>query len=253
MITKEIIDKDLIPVLNEEYNDDETAEMLKTGKIRVLLAEDHAMVREGTRRILEGEQDMEVIGEVADGQEAIRLTEALHPDVVLMDIAMPGINGVKATQEIKAIAPSTAVLILSAYDDDAYLFAVLEAGAAGYLLKNCKANELVEAVRAIMRGESVLHPVVASKVLKRLFNGQGSAQDHVEPLLTKREIEVLKVAARGLSNKDIAKTLRLSSRTVQAHLGNIFNKLNVSSRTEAVISAMRVGILSTEDIQNVTG
>ncbi|MBI4288706.1 MAG: response regulator transcription factor [Chloroflexi bacterium] len=227
--------------------------MPKTDKIRVLLADDHAMVRDGTRRILEGEGDMEVVGEAADGQEAIRLAAATRPDVVLLDIAMPGINGVKATQEIKSVAPSTAVLILSAYDDDAYLFNALEAGAAGYLLKNCRATELVDSVRSVIRGESVLHPVVAAKVLKRLFAGTGKTQESGEPLLTKREVEVLKVAARGLSNKDVGQALGLSSRTVQAHLGNIFNKLNVSSRTEAVISAIRAGILSIEDVQNTPG
>lgn len=227
------------------YNRD--AEPAEMPKIKVLLADDHAMIREGTRRILEESGNIEVIGEASDGAEAIRQATALRPDVVLMDIAMPKLDGVKATQEIKKNLPSTAVLILSAYDDDAYLFPVLKAGAAGYLLKNCRGSELIDAVKAVIRGESVLHPVIAAKVLKSLSHSpeEEKAEDG---LLTRREIEVLKTAASGLSNKDIAQNLNLSSRTVQAHLSNIFNKLNVGSRTEAIMVAFKQGIIDLTDV-----
>lgn len=235
----------LLPDDIKSYN--RNSELLEMPKIKVLLADDHAMIREGTKRILEESGDIEVIGEASDGNEAIRQATILHPDVVLMDIAMPKLDGVKATQEIKEKLPSTAVLILSAYDDDAYLFPVLKAGAAGYLLKNCRGSELVDAVKAVIRGESVLHPVVAAKVLKSLSHSSEKEQSN-EGLLTKREIEVLKTAASGLSNKDIAQNLNLSSRTVQAHLSNIFNKLNVGSRTEAIIVAFRQGIIDLVDV-----
>lgn len=235
----------LLPDYLKSYNKD--AELVEMPKIKVLLADDHAMIREGTKRILEESGSIEVIGEASDGSEAIRQAIAMHPDVVLMDIAMPKLDGVKATEEIKEKLPSTAVLILSAYDDDAYLFPVLKAGAAGYLLKNCRGSELVDAVKAVVRGESVLHPVVAAKVLKSLSHSP-EEENASEGLLTKREIEVLKTAASGMSNKDIAQTLNLSSRTVQAHLSNIFNKLNVGSRTEAIIVAFKQGIIDLIDV-----
>lgn len=235
----------LLPDDIKPYNIE--GELVEMPKIKVLLADDHAMIREGTKRILEESGNIEVIGEASDGAEAIRQATVLHPDVVLMDIAMPKLDGVKATQEIKEKLPSTAVLILSAYDDDAYLFPVLKAGAAGYLLKNCRGSELVDAVKAVIRGESVLHPVVAAKVLKSLSHGTEEEKPG-EGLLTKREIEVLRTAASGLSNKDIAQNLNLSSRTVQAHLSNIFNKLNVGSRTEAIIVAFKQGIIDLVDV-----
>ncbi len=235
----------LLPEDIKSYNKD--SELIEMPKIKVLLVDDHAMIREGTKRILEESGNIEVIGEACDGVEAINQAISLHPDVVLMDIAMPRLDGVKATQEIKEKLPSVAVLILSAYDDDAYLFPVLKAGAAGYLLKNCRGSELVDAVKAVIRGESVLHPVVAAKVLRSLSHNPNEEKKD-EGLLTRREIEILKTAASGLSNKDIAQTLNLSSRTVQAHLSNIFNKLSVGSRTEAIIVAFKQGIIDLVDV-----
>src|SRR5450756_716415 len=136
--------------------------------IRILLADDHVMVREGTRRILEKEADLQVVAEASDGREAVALTEREHPDVAVIDISMPVMNGIEATKEIKRIAPQTAVLVLSAYDDDEYVFAILEAGAAGYLLKNARGSEVIDAVRRVHEGESVLHPAIAKKLLQRI-------------------------------------------------------------------------------------
>lgn len=219
------------------------------GKIRVLIADDHAVVREGTRRMLEQEADIEVVGEAGDGEEAIKLAEELRPDVAIVDISMPRLDGIEATKQIKERCPSVTVLILSAYDDDQFVFSLLEAGAAGYLLKSIRSRELIDAVRAVYGGESVLHPSVAKKVLNRFVRGSGKAPSgrSVE-VLSEREKEILRLATGGLSNADIAKELCLSIRTVQGHLGHIFNKLQVSSRTEAVVRALKEGWVTLEDI-----
>ncbi|MBC7263094.1 MAG: response regulator transcription factor [Chloroflexi bacterium] len=218
-------------------------------KIRILLADDHVVVREGTREILERHDDLEVVGEAGDGQEAIQLAAQLRPDVALIDISMPNVSGIEATRRIKEQCPNTAVLVLTAYDDDAYVFAILEAGAAGYLLKNARSREVVEAVRAVHAGESVLHPAIARKVLGRLV-GEPTKPAPAKPLdaLSERELEVLQWAARGLSNKEIARKLVLSPRTVQAHMAHIFSKMQVGSRTEAVLEALKRGWIHLESI-----
>ena len=215
-------------------------------KIRVLLAEDHAIMREGTREFIQREPDMEVVGEAGDGEEAVKLAAQLKPDVIVMDIRMPKLNGIEATKQIKQQYPSIAILILTAFDTDQYIFALLEAGAAGYLLKGVRAHELIDAIRAVFAGESVLHPVVASRVIRRVVTPTPEAKS-VEPL-SDREMEILKLAAKGISNKDIAEKVFLSPRTVQVHLGNIFNKLGVASRTEAVLFGLKRGWLSLEDL-----
>jgi two-component system, NarL family, response regulator LiaR len=217
--------------------------------IKILIADDHAVVRDGTRQILEQEKDMEVIAEAADGAEAIKLAGSTKPDVAIIDIAMPGVDGIEATRQIKSLYPQIAVLILSAYDDDQFIFSLLEAGAAGYLLKSVRGRELIDAVRQVHAGESVLHPAIARKVLNRFVpaSGKTPGQKSTE-VLSDREIEVLKYATRGLSNQNIADELCLSLRTVQAHLGHIFNKLQVSSRTEAVVRALKEGWVTLEDI-----
>ena len=214
--------------------------------IRVLLADDHVMVREGTRQILERQPDLSVVGEAGDGLETIALVESEHPDVVVVDISMPVMNGIEATKEIKRIAPQTAILVLTAYDDDEYVFAILEAGAAGYLLKNARGSELIEAVRQVAAGESALHPTIARKLLK--YVAQSKATTPEEDMLTDREQEVLTLAAQGLSNRQIGEELFVSPRTVQSHMANIFGKLEVGSRTEAVMYALRRGWLSLQDI-----
>lgn len=219
------------------------------GKIKILIADDHAVVREGTRQILEQEADLEVVAEAGDGQEAVRLAGTFKPDVAIIDIAMPKLDGIEATRQIKGLYPAIAVLILSAYDDDQFVFSLLEAGAAGYLLKSVRGRELIDAIRAVYAGESVLHPSIARKVLNRFVPPPGKpAGQKPSEVLSERELDVLKLATRGLSNQDIAEELCLSVRTVQAHLGHIFNKLQVSSRTEAVVHALKEGWVTFEDI-----
>ena len=218
-------------------------------KIKVLIADDHAVVREGTRRILEQEEDIKVVAEASDGYEAVQLATRFKPDVAIIDIAMPKVDGIEATKQIKALYPGMIILILSAYDDDQFVFSLLEAGAAGYLLKSIHGQELVEAVRAVYAGESVLHPSIARKVLSKFARTPGRVVDEEpEELLSKREIEVMKLVAKGLGNKEIADELCLSIRTVQGHVGNIFNKLLVSSRTEAVVHALRKGWITLDDV-----
>lgn len=214
--------------------------------IRILLVDDHALVREGTRRLLETENDVDVVAEASSGEEAIELAKSLQPDIAVMDIAMPGIGGIEATRAIKKYCPETAVLILSAYDDEPYLLALLDAGAAGFLLKNVHGQELISAIRAVARGESVLQPPLAEKMMRRLSARPESAL-HAAQTLSEREFDVLRLAARGLPNKEIAARMSLSIRTVHSHLANIFMKMQVGSRTEAVLQALRQGMISLQD------
>jgi NarL family two-component system response regulator LiaR len=204
-------------------------------KIKVLLAEDHAVVREGIRDFIQRERDMEVIGEAANGLEAVEMVNDLNPDIIIMDLAMPVLNGIEATKRIKESHPNMSVLILSAYDNEEFIFAVLEAKAAGYLLKNVRGQELLNTIRAVYEGESILHPEIANKILVRLQTKKGVAPARYKKSLSRRELEVVELGALGLVNKDIADRLSLSSRTVQTHWRNIFVKLGVSSRIEAII------------------
>lgn len=217
--------------------------------IKILIADDHAVVREGTRHILEQEPDLIVVAEACDGEEAVNLAGSTMPNVAIIDISMPKVDGIEATKGIKALYPGIAVLILTVYDDDQFVFGLLEAGAAGYLLKSVRGRELIDAVRQVYAGESVLHPAIARKVLNRFMPTPGKqAGQKPSEVLSKREKEVLRLATRGLSTQEIASALCLSLRTVQAHLGHIFNKLQVSSRTEAVVRALKEGWVTLEDI-----
>ncbi len=217
--------------------------------IRVLLADDHAVVRQGTRELLDREEGIDVIAEASDGKEAVQLAIKERPDVVVMDFAMPQLNGIEATRQIKAVAPGIAVLVLTAYDSHQYIFAFLEAGAAGYLLKDVQVDELVQAIRAVHAGESILHPAIARKVVDRFAQPQEKIYSVPVGLdqLTERELEVLRLAAKGMSNREIAQELIISVRTVQTHLTNVFNKMGVGSRTEAVVHALRKGLITLED------
>ena len=217
-----------------------------TNPIRVLLADDHVVVRAGTKQLLERHADITIVGEASNGQEAIELTSDLKPDVVVMDIRMPGVSGVEATKRIKEEHPDVAVLVLTAHDDDEYVFALLQAGANGYLLKTTEADELVKAIRTVIGGELALAPMVAGKVVSQFTSGK-TLPDVLSNIkndydgLTEREMDILRLVGKGLTNKEIGRDLYISDRTVQAHLSNIFSKLNVSSRTEAVMHAVRKG------------
>lgn len=217
------------------------------GRTRIVIADDHTLVREGTRSILERADDLEVVGEAADGEAALALVERDRPHVAIIDIAMPGLNGIDTTRAIKRRWPRVAVLVLTIHDEDAYVLAMLEAGAAGYLLKDVPGDELVRAVRAVRDGESILHPRVTAAVMRRLRT-DGVALGSGDVALTPRELEVLRCAARGISNKEVAAELAVSPRTVQVHLGSVFRKLDVASRTEAVIQALRRDLVRLEDL-----
>lgn len=218
--------------------------------IRILLADDHEVLRDGICRILEPEQDMKVVAEASDGVEAVRLAASLNPDVAIVDITMPELDGIEATKRIKELCPDTTVLIFTAYDDDEFVFSLLEAGAAGYLLKSVRARQLVDAIRAVYAGESVLHPSVARKVMNRFIPTGGKSTVREQPEgLSEREMEVLRLATSGLSNQDIGLELHLSEHTVHSHLRHIFNKLQVSSRTEAVVRALKEGLVTLDDVQ----
>ena len=214
--------------------------------IRVVLADDHAVVRKGICEFLEEDGDIVVVAEAADGQQAVALVAEHQPDVAVLDIQMPEITGIEATRRIKAEHPHVRVLILTAYDDDPYIFALLQAGASGYILKTADSSDLVRAVRAVYQGESALDPAVTQKVVQQLAVGRPPGVQTTVESLTGREIEVLQHVAKGFTNKAIGQALNISGRTVQGHLANIYGKLNVSSRTEAVTEALKSGWIAFE-------
>ncbi len=216
--------------------------------IRVLLADDHAVVRKGVREFLEDEPDIEVVGEAGDGQQAVELAVALQPDVVVMDVAMPELSGVEATKRIRSLAPSVRVLALTAYDDEPYIFGLLDAGVTGYMLKTAESREIVRAVWATAAGRAALDPTVASRVVARAMQPQTTVE-----ALTERELEILRLAARGLTNKQIGADLNISDRTVQNHLANTYAKLEVASRTEAVTVALQRGVIRLGNERGTTG
>lgn len=205
--------------------------------IRVVLADDHAVVRKGIRDFLEEDAAIRVVAEASDGEEAVALVAREQPDVAVFDIQMPRMNGLDAARRVKKEFPSTRVLMLTAYEDEPYIFAALQAGASGYLLKTANSDELIHAVRAIAGGETALSPSVAKKLVQRA-SVDATKEEAIEPL-TERELQVLRLAAKGLGNKQIGEALAISDRTVQGHLANIYSKLHVSTRTEAVLHAVR--------------
>lgn len=219
-------------------------------QIRVVIADDHAVFRQGTRELLAREADIEVVGEAANGEEAVRVVRASRPDVAILDISMPVLNGIDATRQIKQQCPETRILILTAYDYDEYVVAMLDAGAAGYILKTANYADVASAVRSVYEGEAVLDPAVARKVWSHFTAKSGGRQTGAggPEALSEREHQVLLQAAKGSSNKEIALALGLSWRTIQTHLRNVFSKLGVASRTEAVVKGLQEGWLRLEDL-----
>lgn len=219
-------------------------------KTRVLIADDHPLVRYALRSILTAEPDLTVVGEADNGEAVVKLTDEIFPEVIIMDISMPVMSGLEATRLVKARHPTVGILALTVHDDDELILSLLQAGADGYLIKNVLNNEVVQAVRSLRAGEYVLSPVVFQRVLKY------AVRNAIKPItlntgvkLTGRELDLLKLLAKGLTNKDIACEAGLSLRGVKAHLVNIFAKLNAKSRTEALLVSLRMGILTLDDIQ----
>jgi NarL family two-component system response regulator LiaR len=210
--------------------------------IRVLIADDHAVVRQGLRTFLELQDDIEIVGEAADGEQALAAAASLEPDVVLMDLVMPVLDGVGAIEALRASGAAARVIVLTSFLDEDKVLPAVRAGAAGYLLKDVQPAELVRAIRMADRGEALLHPAVAARVLRELAGDGVRAERH--DLLTARELEVLALLARGLANKAIAFELGCAEKTVKTHVGNILGKLGLSDRTQAALYAVREGLVS---------
>jgi DNA-binding NarL/FixJ family response regulator len=222
---------------------------VETEPITVLLADDHPLVRQALKNLLETQPDMKVIGEAANGEEAVRLARDLQPRVVIMDIGMPVMNGLEATRQIKINNPNIAILVLTVHTDKEHVIGILDAGAAGYLTKVVFGDDVIRAIQAIVAGEAVLTPSILQQILKVV--PREPARPAVLPLgvsFTPREQVILKLAAKGLTNKDIASELNLSVRTVKAHLVDIFSKIGVGSRTEAVVTGLKIGFLTLNDL-----
>ena len=219
----------------------------ETKKITIMLADDHPLVRKALRDVLEKQADFEIVAEAGDGEEAVKIATELVPDVVLMDITMPELNGIEATRQIKAKCPNIAVLVLTVHDDSEHILGILEAGAAGYLTKRVFGEEVIHAIHSVVAGETVLSAEIFQQILKHAMRyATKPITIAVGEKLTVREIEILNWAAKGKSNKDIAAELNLSQATIKSYLSDIFAKLEVASRTEAVIIGLRAGILALE-------
>jgi DNA-binding NarL/FixJ family response regulator len=217
-----------------------------TGAIRVVLVDDHTILREGVRSLLDEESDIVVVGEADDGLEALEVVETLAPDVVIMDMVMPRMNGLEATREIKQRRPEVRVLILSMYDDDEYVQQIIQAGASGYVLKRVAAGELVHAIREVHKGSSFLQPTIAAKLIEdyvRRVRGETATEARGADPLTDRERQVLKLIAEGHTNQRIAELLHLSKKTVESHRANIMRKLDLHDVTELVKYALRTGLI----------
>jgi NarL family two-component system response regulator LiaR len=211
-------------------------------KIKILIVDDHSIVRKGLRALLASQPDMEVVGEAADGQEAVTKAESSHPEVILMDLMMPVKNGIEAIGDIKKKNPDIRILVLSSFGEDDKVFPAIKAGASGYLLKDTLPQELLQAIIDVYEGRPSLHPEIAMKLMMEI--SQQSDLPPTEDPLTEREVEVLKLVAKGLTNQEIAEKLVISERTISAHISNIMNKLHLANRTQATLYALREGISS---------
>lgn len=213
--------------------------------ITVMIVDDHEMVRQGAAGYLEAQPDIKVVAEAESGSEAVRLAREYVPDVVLMDLVMPGMDGVEAARKVKDISPRTQIIVLTSYHQDEHIFPALQAGAISYLLKDVKAKELVEAIHRAAKGEATLHPRVAARVIKQ-FSSREPAKSNLFTELTERELEVLTLIARGYTNQKIAEDLVITIGTVKGHVSNILSKLHLADRTQAAVYAWQEGIVRRE-------
>jgi DNA-binding NarL/FixJ family response regulator len=221
---------------------------LAVAQIRVVLADDHALVRQGIRRFLEESGEITVVAEAEDGEQALELVAHHQPDIAILDIRMPKISGVDLARIIRTEHPQVRILILTAYDDDPYVFALVQAGVHGYILKTADSAQLIHAVHDVAEGEAALDPTVARRLMERVRAGRvAQSTDEVVEKPTERELEVLRLAGQGLTNRTIGRELGISSRTVQGHLARVYSKLKVGGRTEAVLKAAREGWIPLED------
>ncbi|MBN1217748.1 MAG: response regulator transcription factor [Anaerolineae bacterium] len=214
--------------------------MTTTPSIRIVIADDHAVVREGLRTLISTKPGMEVVGEAADGIEAVAQARALQPDVILLDMVMPRMDGLQSIHEIKQENPNARILVLTSFDDDERVFSAIKAGALGYLLKDSSPQQLLQAIREVYQGRSSLHPAIALKVIREL--NQPSDLPPTEEPLTEREMETLRLIAQGLTNQEIAEKLSISERTVGKHVSNILDKLHLANRTQVALYALRRGL-----------
>jgi len=226
------------------------AQITQPDKIRVLVADDHAIVRKGICALLATEPGIEVVGEAGDGHDAIAKAQRLQPDVILMDLVMPGMDGLEATRCLTSCQPATRILVLTSFHGDDKVFPAIKAGAQGYLLKDSGPEELLRSIEQVYRGESSLHPSIARKLLQEL--AKPPAQESQADALTEREIEVLRLVAQGQSNREISDQLTISEATVRTHVSNILSKLNLCSRTQAALYALREGLASLRDTEPLT-
>jgi len=214
-------------------------------RIAILIVDDHEVVRQGVRAFFEAHAEFEVVGEAKNGAEAVKLAEEYIPNVVLMDLIMPGMDGVEATRQIKKVSPRTQIVVLTSYHEDEHIFPALKAGALSYLLKDVNMDELAEAVKKAALGEAVLHPHVASRLIVEI-QGNKEAEFNPHSDLTNREMEILKLIADGSSNSEIAKQLVISMHTVKGHVSNILSKLHLADRTQAAVYAWQKGVVRRE-------
>lgn len=214
-------------------------------QIRVLVVDDHAIIRKGMKAVLDLVPDICIIGEAKNGREAVKLADELHPDVILMDLVMPEMDGIEATRQIKALQPEARILVLTTFSGEELIFPAIKAGALGYQIKDASPEALIEAIRQVHRGEPALHPTIARKVLQELLTP--SEKPPTTDPLTQREVEVLRLIAQGYENKEIAEKLVISEATTRTHVSNILGKLHLASRTQAALYALREGLASLEN------
>jgi two-component system, NarL family, response regulator LiaR len=220
--------------------------MESTGMIRVLIVDDHQMVRQGLRTFLELQEDILVVGEASDGQAAVEMVGQLSPDVILMDLVMPRLDGIAATRQVKLAAPQVKVIALTSFTEDDKVFPAIQAGASSYLLKDVSPDELVEAVRAAYQGEARLHPQITRKLMEQVAQQPASSPAISVDDLTEREYDVVRLVARGRSNQEIAQELFISEKTVKTHISHILSKLSLQDRTQLAIYAIRKGLVESE-------